>query len=430
MALKKGGPAVLVLEDGTVFEGTSCGATGEATGELCFNTSMTGYQEIASDPSYRGQIVALTYPQIGNYGVNAEDMQSRDLFFSGLVVRDMCARPSNFRSTQPLPDFLKKCGVVAIEGVDTRKLVRHIREHGAMQGAISTAGEGADLAGVSSSALQRLAAAPGLVGRNLVAEVSVEAPYVLPPFNCEKAKRVVAFDCGVKTNILTGLSTRGCETVVVPWDTPASEVEKLEPDGVFFSNGPGDPQAVDATAEAARALLGKVPVFGICLGHQMLSRAAGAQMEKLRFGHHGGNQPVMNLRTGAVEITAQNHGFGQVFSSLGPLVAGESGGVSEHAPGGDLRFWTERRTAPVVANEAFGRIQLTHVNLNDGTPEGMAFLDVPAFCVQYHPEAAPGPHDSSYLFDAFMRLMDGRDDYLDIEVRDTRVFTEGKGGDR
>ena len=423
MALAKGKPAVLVLEDGTVFTGTSCGAQGEATGELCFNTSMTGYQEIASDPSYRGQIVALTYPQIGNYGVNAEDMQSRELFFSGLVVRDMCARPSNFRSTQSLPDFLEKSGVVAIEGVDTRKLVRHIREHGAMAGIISTAGDGVE------AAAKRLAAAPGLVGRNLVAEVSVESPYVLPPFNCEKKKRVVAFDCGVKTNILTGLSTRGCETVVVPWDTPVSEVEKLEPDGVFFSNGPGDPEAVDATAEAARALLGKVPVFGICLGHQMISRAAGAAIEKLPYGHHGGNQPVMNLRTGAVEITAQNHGFGQVFSSLGALVPGESGGVFTHPADGDLRFWTERRIAPVVDNERFGRIQLTHVNLNDGTPEGMAFLDIPAFCVQYHPEAAPGPHDSSYLFDAFMRLMDGRNDYLDIEVRDTRVFTEAKGGD-
>ena len=424
MALAKGKPAVLVLEDGTVFTGTSCGAQGEATGELCFNTSMTGYQEIASDPSYRGQIVALTYPQIGNYGVNAEDMQSRELFFSGLVVRDMCARPSNFRSTQSLPDFLEKSGVVAIEGVDTRKLVRHIREHGAMAGIISTAGDGVE------AAAKRLAAAPGLVGRNLVAEVSVESPYVLPPFSCEKKKRVVAFDCGVKTNILTGLSTRGCETVVVPWDTPVSEVEKLEPDGVFFSNGPGDPEAVDATAEAARALLGKVPVFGICLGHQMISRAAGAAIEKLPYGHHGGNQPVMNLRTGAVEITAQNHGFGQVFSSLGALVPGESGSITTHPADGDLRFWTERRIAPVVDNERFGRIQLTHVNLNDGTPEGMAFLDIPAFCVQYHPEAAPGPHDSSYLFDAFMRLMDGRDDYLDIEVRDTRVFTEAKGGDR
>ena len=421
MALIKGKPAVLMLEDGTVFHGTSCGAEGETFGEVVFNTSMTGYQEILSDPSYAGQIVAMTYPQIGNYGVNAEDMQSRALFCRGLVVRDMCATPSNFRSTQPLPEFLKASGTVAIEGVDTRRLVRHVREHGAMKAVISTAGDGLQ------ALAARLEAAPALVGHNFVAEVSTDKPYVLPPFGCERRYRVVAYDCGIKTGILSGLATNGCEVAVVPWDTPAEEVLDMDPDGIFLSNGPGDPEAVPQVSAQVAKLVGNKPVFGICLGHQMLSIAAGARIEKLKYGHHGGNQPVMNLRTGSVEITAQNHGFGQVFESIGPLVPELSGGLSGHPD--SLLYWSEHRIAPVVESPAFGRIQLTHVNLNDGTPEGMAFLDQPVFSVQYHPEASPGPHDSSYLFQAFCRLMDGREDYLDIEVRETRVFGERKGAE-
>ena len=419
MALHKGKAAVLVLEDGTVFSGTSCGARGEAVGEVVFNTSLTGYQEIVSDPSYAGQIITMTYPQIGNYGVNVEDMQSRALFAAGFVVRDMCARPSNYRSTKALPDFLRESGIVAIEGVDTRRLVRHLREHGSMKGVISTAEDG--LAAIQA----RLAAAPGIVGHNYVAEVSVDKPYVLPPYKCEKRHSVVAYDCGIKTGILSGLCTQGCEVAVVPWDTPAQEVLAMHPDGVFMSNGPGDPQAVGEVYAQVRKLIGQVPIFGICLGHQMLSIAAGARIEKLKYGHHGGNQPVMNLLTGAVEITAQNHGFGQVFESIGPLVPELSGGLQEHPS--SLLYWSERRIAPGVQSAEFGRIRLTHVNLNDGTPEGMAFLDHPVFSVQYHPEASPGPHDSSYLFKAFSRLMEGRQDYLDIEVRSMRTFGAGEG---
>ncbi|MCD8200081.1 MAG: glutamine-hydrolyzing carbamoyl-phosphate synthase small subunit [Coriobacteriaceae bacterium] len=418
MALVKGDPAVLLLEDGTVFKGYACGKRGEATGEVCFNTSLTGYQEIASDPSYAGQIVTMTYPQIGNYGTNAEDMQARQAFCDGFVVRDLCDKPHNFRSTSTMGDFLEAQGVVGIEGVDTRKLVRHIRDAGAMNGIISSEDTDVD------SLAAKLKKAPTLVGRNLVDKVSVTEPYTLPPYNCEKRFRVVAFDCGIKTGILAGLATNGCEVVVVPYDTSAKDVLACKPDGVFVSNGPGDPGPVTAVQKTIRELLGKKPLFGICLGHQLISLAAGADIEKLKFGHHGGNQPVMNLRTGTVEITAQNHGFGQVFSSLGKLIPEESGGFTDHVD--DLRFWSEKRIAPVVDNKDYGRIQLTHVNLNDGTPEGMSFLDIPAFSLQYHPEASPGPDDSKYLFCAFTRLMEGREDYLDIEVREMRTFKAGE----
>ena len=231
--------------------------------------------------------------------------------------------------------------------------------------------------------------------------------------------RVVAYDCGVKKSILQGLIRVGCELTVVPWNTPAEEVLSLNPDGVFLSNGPGDPEAVRETYLQVEKLIGKVPLFGICLGHQMISLASGAEMEKLKFGHRGGNQPVMNLRTGRVEITAQNHGFGLLFDSLGPLVPELSANVSDHVR--DLRFWCEKQCAPVVQNEKFGRIQLTHVNLNDGTAEGIAFLDHPVFSVQYHPEASPGPTDAHYLFTAFTRLMDGRSDYLDIDIAQDRL---------
>lgn len=412
MTLHNDVPAVLMLEDGTVFEGSSCGSAGEAFGEIVFNTSMSGYQEILSDPSYAGQIITMTYPHIGNYGVNDDDAQSRGVFCRGLVVRDMCDRPSNFRSGMSLPDYLASHGIVAIEGIDTRKLVRHVRERGAMKAVVSTACD--DMASLA----KRLDASASIVGVNLAAEVSCGQPYELSARDGAARHHVVALDCGIKTGILDGLCGHGCDVTVMPWNTSLDDVLALAPDGVFLSNGPGDPQAVVDAYELARQLVGKLPVFGICLGHQMLSIAAGAQIEKLRYGHHGGNQPVMNLRTSAVEITAQNHGFGQVFESIGPLVPELSGGLAEHPE--SLLFWSERHIAPVVESRDFGRIQLTHVNLNDGTPEGMAFLDYPVFSVQYHPEAAPGPHDSSYLFEAFSRLMDGRDDYLDIEVRDVR----------
>lgn len=415
MSLCKGKPAALLLEDGTLFKGYCCGAEGETFGEICFNTSLTGYQEVLSDPSYAGQIITMTYPQIGNYGVNAEDMQSRNLFCKGFVVHDMCDKPSNFRSSASLPDFLKKCNIVAIEGVDTRKLVRHIRDNGAMKAVISTNFE--DFEALKN----RLVNSESYTGKNLVETVSIDTPYTLPPFDSEKQFKVVAFDCGVKTGILSGLCSNGCEVEVVPWNTSAEKVLSLNPDGIFLSNGPGDPEPVECLYKEVRKLIGKKPIFGICLGHQMLSLALGAQIEKLKYGHRGGNQPVMNLLTGSVEITAQNHGFGQVFSSIGNLIPELSGGITQHED--DLRFWADKHIAPVIQSKDYGRIQLTHVNLNDGTPEGMAFLDYPVFSVQYHPEASPGPHDSSYLFKAFTRLMQGRKDYLDIEVRQMRTFT-------
>lgn len=270
-----------------------------------------------------------------------------------------------------------------------------------------------------ASLVSRVRQAPSISSRNFVPDVSRRDPVVVPAQG-ERRFGVVAYDCGIKRGIVQGLAANGCEVTVVPWNTSAEQALSYQPDGVFFSNGPGDPEQVEATREAARALLGKLPVFGICLGNQMLALAAGAQMEKLPYGHHGGNEPVMNLLTGKVEITAQNHNFGLVFNSLGPLIPNLSGGEEQHHR--DLRFWTERHIAPVVDNARYGRIRLTHVNLNDGTPEGIQFLDIPAFSVQYHPEAKPGPNDSAYLFRAFARLMEGRDDYLDIDVREGRRF--------
>lgn len=422
MAEQYSTPAKLVLEDGTCFEGWACGAAGESAGEVCFNTSLTGYQEVISDPSYAGQIVTMTYPHIGNYGVNDADLQNDKLFLSGLVVRSMCYTPSNFRATSTLPALLEEAGIVAIEGVDTRELTRHIRDHGAMRAVISTV----DLD--DQSLLAKARASRSLVGRNLAGEVSHPAVEVFPALDRDGRPtatpryRVTAVDCGLKRGILRGLQMSGCEVTRVPWDTPAQDILEREPDGVFFSNGPGDPEPVETTYQTVRELVGVKPIFGICLGHQMITLAAGGAIEKLPFGHHGGNQPVMNLRTGVVEITSQNHGFGQVFSSMGPIVPELSGGESSHHD--DLRFWSERRIAPVVNNERYGRIQLTHVNLNDGTAEGMAFLDQPVFSVQYHPEASPGPSDASYLFEAFCRLMDGRSDFLDINTTGNRMERE------
>ena len=406
--------ALLALEDGTVFEGRSCGAAGETFGEVVFNTSMVGYQEIVSDPSYAGQIVTFTYPQVGNYGVNAIDMQRDVLHLRGVVVHDMCYTPSNWQCVQSFPNFLEERGVVAIEGVDTRALTLHLREAGAMQGAIST------LDTDPASLVARVKAAPRIGDHNYVADVSTDEPLTFAPAQGAAAHRVVAYDCGEKTGIAKRLAAVGCEVTMVPWDTPSEDVLALHPDGVFFSNGPGDPQTVPPTVEAVRGVLGRVPVFGICLGNQVVSMAAGAQIEKLKYGHHGGNEPVMNLLTGKVEITAQNHNYGPVFPTFGPLVPELSGGYAEHVD--DLRFWSERHIAPVAQTARYGRVRLTHVNLNDGTPEGLQFLDIPAFSMQYHPEAKPGPNDSTYAFVAFCRLMDGRDDYLAIDVREGRRF--------
>ena len=426
---------------GPFFYGRACGAAGTATGEVCFNTSIEGYFEVITDPSYAGQIVTMTYPQIGNYGIDLADVQSAfpgdpasgrpesAPAARGMVVHDMCRTPSNWRSSLSLPDYLRQQGIVAIEGVDTRALVRHLRDHGSQMGIVST-----EEFNVEALAIM-LETAPKLIGTNLVQTVSCPASHSYTAADLPKdhsfasaapasAKyKVVAYDCGVKRGILEGLVRAGCELTVVPWDTPAEDVLAVHPDGVFLSNGPGDPDAVEATYAQVGKLIehDAVPMFGICLGHQMISLACGARMEKLKFGHRGGNQPVMNLISHRVEITAQNHGFGLVWASLGDLIPEESGGVAAHPADGDLRFWVERGVAPVVRNDKFGRIRLTHVNLNDGTAEGIQLLDHPVFSVQYHPEASPGPTDAHYLFTAFTRLMDGDPDYLNIDISKDRL---------
>jgi len=410
-------PAALAFEDGLVLHGFSCGAPGEFGGELCFNTSMAGYQEVLTDPSYAGQIVTMTMPHIGNYGVNGADMESRGVFAKGFVVREMCAEPSSWRAEESLPEFLRARGVVAIEGVDTRRIVHHLRERGAMRAVISTVDSD------EASLVAKAQAQPGLVGRDLVAEVAVRQPYdwgdpvpgsdtpvdtgVLP---ATPAYHVVAVDSGIKYNILRRLSEAGCRVTVVPPTAGAEAILAHDPDGVFLANGPGDPSAVEYLFGTVRDLLGVKPVFGICLGHQMLSLAVGAGTYKLKYGHRGGNQPVMNLLNGRVEITSQNHGFCVDFGSIGEIDAHASGQAGLDSA--DLGAWVRAGRAPVVRSEQFGRVQLTHVNLNDMTTEGIRLLDMPAFSVQYHPEAAPGPHDARYLFGAFTRMMDGTAEYL------------------
>ncbi len=409
-------PALLALEDGTLFAGRSCGAPGETAGEVVFNTSMSGYQEVITDPSYAGQIVTMTMPHIGNYGANGADMESRGVFAAGFVVRELSELSSNWRAEETMGSFLARHGVVAVEGIDTRRLTRHIREAGAMRAVLSTV----DLD--PASLVAKAAASPGLSGRDLVAGVAVSGPYrwgseepeglpvdtgVLP---VNPRYRVVAVDSGIKYNILRRLAEADCEVVVVPPATSAADIMAYGPDGVFLANGPGDPAAVDYLYGTVTELIGTVPVFGICLGHQMLSLAVGCSTYKLKYGHRGGNQPVKNLVTGRVEITSQNHGFCVDFGSIGPLVPEESGGVDLDAS--DLGAWVGAGIAPVVRSERFGRVQLTHVNLNDMTTEGIRLLDASAFSVQYHPEAAPGPHDSRYLFGSFTAMMDGRTEYL------------------
>jgi carbamoyl-phosphate synthase small subunit len=373
---------------------------------------MSGYQEVLTDPSYAGQIVTMTAPHIGNYGTNGADMESRGVFAKGFVVREMCATPSSWRSEESLPDFLVRHNIVAIEGIDTRRVVRHLRERGAMRSVLSTVDHD------EGSLVAKAKADPGLLGRDLVSEVAVTEAYqwgecvpgatlpvdtgVLP---VTAKYRIVAMDSGIKYNILRNLAETGCAVTVVPPSTSAAEVLALEPDGVFLANGPGDPQGVGYLYATLQELLGLVPVFGICLGHQMLSLAVGADTFKLKYGHRGGNQPVKNLVNGRVEITSQNHGFCVDFASIGPIDVALSGGLD--MPADDLGAWVKAGIAPVVVSEQFGPVQLTHVNLNDMTSEGIRLLEVPAFSVQYHPEAAPGPHDAQYLFGEFTRMMDG-----------------------
>lgn len=375
--------AVLALADGTVFEGRSFGAEGEAVGEVVFNTSLTGYQEILTDPSYKGQIVTLTYPHIGNYGVNEEDMESARPFAEGLVVREYCPHPSNWRSSMSLGDFLKRHGVVAIEGIDSRTLTQHIRDRGEQVAVLST------LESDPGPLVRQAAEAPGLIGRDLVREVTRTSSDRWRQGEWQRGQgyregvkksdwKVVAYDFGVKRNILRLLTEAGCDVTVVPSDCPAEEVLALRPRGLVLSNGPGDPAAVAYAIENTRKLLGKVPIFGICLGHQILGLALGAKTYKLKFGHHGGNHPVMDLESRRVGITAQNHGFAVSFDPLPE----------------DMTFKTP-----------FGPGRVTHVSLNDHTIEGFQCLEVPAFSVQYHPEASPGPHDARKLFDRFVNLM-------------------------
>lgn len=359
--------AILLLEDGTVFEGRSFGAAGLACGEVVFNTSMTGYQEILTDPSYYEQIITMTYPLIGNYGTNADDRESRRIFARGFIVKENCNYPSNWRNSGSLCEYLKANNIVALEGIDTRKLVKHIRTQGAMRGIISSTELRPD------ALKKKLAEYPGLVGRDIVKDVTLKKPY---KFNLKhktqnsKLWKVVAFDFGIKQNILRLLYSHGCSVYVVPADTTAKNVLSQKPDGVFLSNGPGDPAAVDYAIKTVRELLGKIPIFGICLGHQILALALGARTYKLKFGHRGANHPVKNLQTGAVEITAQNHGFCVDIGSLRDK-----------------------------------NVELTHINLNDNTLEGFRCKKLAAFSVQYHPESSPGPHDSRYLFRSFTDLM-------------------------
>ncbi len=368
--------ATLVIEDGSVFEGLSFGAEGEAYGEVVFNTSITGYQEILTDPSYNGQIVAMTYPEIGNYGVNPEDVESRKPFLRGFVVKEYWRDPSNWRSRGSLGSYLSENGVVGIEGVDTRSLTKLIRSKGAQKAVISSTESD------PRKLLKKVRSSQGIVGIDLVTEVSCDNPYkwsegsgLWRPAAEEaagegKRYRVVAYDYGLKRNILRKLVDHGCDVSIVPSRTPPHEILSMEPDGIFLSNGPGDPAAVAYAVESVRTLIGKKPIFGICLGHQILGLAMGGTTYKLKFGHRGANQPVKNLKTGKVEITSQNHGFAVDADSLG------------------------------------GDVEITHINLNDNTVEGLRHREHPVFSVQYHPEASPGPHDSSYLFAEFIEMME------------------------
>ena len=375
--------AWLALEDGTVYEGESFGATGEKVGEVVFNTSMIGYQEVLTDPSYKGQIVTMTYPLIGNYGVNPGDLESPHPHVEGFVVREYQRNPSNWRSTESLDKFLAGHGVIGISGIDTRALTRRLRVDGVMRGVISSGSAAPD------SLVNKARTAHSMVGMDLVREVTTDRPYrwegdrriyTDPPdgepdkiwndFDAPGDFRVVVMDYGVKHNILRNLARRGCQVLVLPADYTAEQVLRMNPDGIMLSNGPGDPGAVQYAIEELKVLIGQKPIFGICIGHQLLGMALGGERFKLKFGHRGANQPVRQCETGRVEITAQNHGF-----AIDAATLDES------------------------------EVELTHINLNDRTLEGLRHRRYPVFSVQYHPEASPGPHDADYLFDRFIASM-------------------------
>lgn len=370
------GPALLVLEDGTSFRGRSFAAAGTAFGEAVFNTGMAGYQEVLTDPSYRGQVVAMTAPHVGNYGMNAADAESDRIQVAGYVVREAARRPSSWRAEQDLRGALAEAGVVAIEDVDTRRLTRRLRDRGAMRCAVSTEVLDADVL------LAQVLDSPGMVGADLAREVTTPTPYRVEATGGAARFRVVALDFGIKRNILRQLAGHGCDVEVLPATATADEVRTLEPDGVFLSNGPGDPAAVTYGIATTAALLGEVPVFGICLGSQLLGAALGAGTYKLVFGHRGVNQPVLRREDGVVEITSHNHGFAVRAASLGEQLDAHRFRTPDH-----------------------GTVTVSHVSLNDDTCEGLVCDDLTAFSVQYHPEAAPGPHDAAYLFDRFTALM-------------------------
>ena len=385
--------AILALADGTVFKGRALGAEGETCGEVVFNTAMTGYQEVLTDPSYRGQIVTMTCPHIGNYGVTPEDVEAGRIWAEGFVVRESSRVASNWRSKATLQEYLEASNIVGIEGIDTRALTTHLREQGAQPGIISHTDLDPD------RLVEKARQAPSIIGRDLAATVTCATRYDWtsgsgswkPQSKISTAAtageraswRVVAYDFGIKHNILRRLVDVGCEVTVVPASTPAKDVLALGPHGVFLSNGPGDPEGVPYAMKALQELIGQIPIFGICLGHQLLGLALGFSTYKLKFGHHGANHPVLDLRTRQVEITSQNHNFA-------------------------VRFPTEqtRGEGKPIVNTRFGRVELSHSSLNDESAEGLVCLDQPVFSVQYHPEASPGPHDSSYLFQQFVDLME------------------------
>jgi carbamoyl-phosphate synthase small subunit len=391
--------AVLALADGRIFRGRAFGALGETTGEIVFNTAMSGYQEVLTDPSYKGQIVCMTYPEIGNVGINSDDAESGRIYAEGFVVREYIERPSNWRAELSLGEYLERAGIVGIDQIDTRALVRHIRTAGAQEAVISSVNLD------SETLVAKAKASPGLLGRDLVKEVTCRAAYDwdvadwrlgtgyrrYDAAELRDAPLIVALDYGIKHNILRRLVATGFRVKGLPAFATSAEILALNPDGVFLSNGPADPAAVPYAYEAIRGLLGKKPIFGICLGHQLLGLALGGQTYKLGFGHHGANHPVMDLRTRRVEITSQNHGFA------------------------------------VDAESLLGKAELSHLNLNDNTVEGLRGSGVPFFSVQYHPEASPGPHDAAYLFERFRRLVEAFPRY-GAETMD-RLAEEAKGPD-